>query len=216
MLRWSVPLLLLLAQAPVSAQEIAGDPPVQWQADAKANKKAEKVAEKAARKAMPKRHDKPADGGPKINDDMGGPAGGGGPDGPGGGPGDAPPGGRSRVDASSMLRPEMDFAAPVDATLLLYRTREALVFGRSDSQDVVVLPLSGSEVQVAPGFKAAVSEKNGKLGLDINTSNEIHVHYDYLSDPNDPGTLTVKIIAEGYPPGAKFEVQRSYHRAIAK
>lgn len=230
-LRWTLPMLLCLftAHAPLAAQDIAGDPPVRWQADARQNKRLAKQAEKAARKAMPApahgerggdgdreappQGGKPPEGG--MGDMGGGP--GGGPGGPGGHGGPGGPGGGGGSHAASpaaMLRPEMEFAAPLSDSLVLYRTREAIVFGRSDSADVVILPLSGDGTRIAPGVQAFVRQADGDLRVEIVTSNDIHVDYRYRPDPADPSSLKVAIEAHG--PGGRYQVERVYRRVTAK
>ncbi|KLD75631.1 hypothetical protein XhyaCFBP1156_01535 [Xanthomonas hyacinthi] len=199
---------MLLLQVPAFAQQVATDPPTQWQADAKANRKAAKQAEKAAERAAPRRA---AGGGPPP----GGEGPGGGHDDPGG------PGGPGTRRASSplqMLRPEMDFAAPLSDTLLLYRTRESVVFGRRDSSEVVMLPLSGAPVQIAPGVQALLHDNADGMVVEISTSNGIRVSYRYVADAQDPDSLRVHIRAEGHAEsqrGGVFEVERVYHRGNA-
>jgi len=214
-------LLVLMLQVPAFAQQVATDPPTQWQADAKANKKAAKQAEKAAERAVPRQT--AAAGGPAPDGE--GPGGGqGGPGGPGGegGPPGGPPGGGSGARRASgplqMLRPEMDFAAPLTDTLLLYRTRESVVFGRPDSSDVVILPLSGAHVQIAPGVQALLHDNPDGMVVEISTSNGIRVSYRYTTDAQDADSLRVHIRAEGHAEsqrGGVFEVDRVYHRGNA-
>lgn len=224
-------LFALLALAfPLAAQQVASDPPLQWQADVKANKRAQNTAEKAAEKALPSMNDggrekasrpdgegppggmgRPSDGGDGPPDGMGGPGGRGGP--PDGGDGPAEQGRAARGtrnSAASMLRDEMDFAAPLKDTLILYRSREAVVFGREKSQEVVILPLSGDPVEFSPGERASLHEDPAGLRLEIATSNDIRVTYRYLAEPE--GVLRVKIRAEGPVPrsGSHFEVERVY------
>ena len=209
-----------MLQVPAFAQQVATDPPTQWQADAKANKKAAKQAEKAAERALPRQK---AAGGPAP--DGAGPGGGhedsGGPGGEGGPPGGAPGGGSGARRASGplqMLRPEMEFAAPLTDTLLLYRTRESVVFGRPDSSDVVILPLSGARVQIAPGVQALLHDNPDGMLVEISTSNGIRVSYRYTTDAQDADSLRVHIRAEGHAEsqrGGVFEVDRVYRRGNA-
>ncbi|QNH22500.1 hypothetical protein HEP73_03448 [Xanthomonas sp. GW] len=206
-------LLVLMLQVPAFAQQVATDPPTQWQADAKANKKAAKQAEKAAERALPRQK---AAGGPAP--DGAGPGGQGGEGGP---PGGAPGGGSGARRASGplqMLRPEMEFAAPLTDTLLLYRTRESVVFGRPDSSDVVILPLSGARVQIAPGVQALLHDNPDGMLVEISASNGIRVSYRYTTDAQDADRLRVHIRAEGHAEsqrGGVFEVDRVYRRGNA-
>jgi len=119
-------------------------------------------------------------------------------------------GGAGAGSAAEMLRPEMDFAAPLKDTLILYRSREAVVFGRKESSDVVMLPLSGTPVDVAPGVQASLHEDAQGLRVEIATSNDIRVTYRYATDPE--GALRVSVQAQGPVPrpGSRFEVERVY------
>lgn len=164
------------------------------------------------------------EGGPRGG--MGGGGMGGGPDGAGmggghggrggrgghGGPGG--PGGAAAGHATpaSMLRPEMTFAAPLDDTLVLYRSRESVLFGRKESTDVVVLPLSGAPVDIAPGVQATLHDEPEGLRVEVATSNGIRVNYRYRDEAD--GALRVDVHAEGPVPrpGARFDVTRRYTR----
>ncbi|WP_066097728.1 hypothetical protein [Xanthomonas massiliensis] len=221
------PLFLLVPAFVALAQPVVTDAPVAWQADAKANKHAQKEAAKLAQAGAPPpaaregRDGHPPEG--RGAGGAGGPPGEGGPDGGGpgegrgghGGHGDSPGASGRQVSAAAMLRPEMDFAAPVAGTLVLYRTREAVLFGRPHGSDSVVLPLSGAPVEIAPGVQARLQDQDGQLGLHIQTSNGIQVDYRY-TEP-EAGVLAVQVKAEGpIPrPGSRFEVERRYARAAA-
>lgn len=225
-----LPLLILLPLAlPALAQDVvAPGSPQQWQADARTNKQAQKAAEKAAGPSAPAAKGALAEDAPRPGGGHGGPPGGEGgrPEGGmgeggmgghghGGGHGrhgkhGAGGGGGGGGSAAEMLRPEMAFAAPLDDTLILYRSREAIVFGRKGSQDVVMLPLSGAAVPLAPGVQAALHEGSDGLRVEVATSNDIHVTYRYATDPS--GALRVSVHAEGPVPrpGSRFDVERLY------
>jgi len=209
-----------MLQVPAFAQQVATDPPTQWQADAKANKKAAKQAEKAAERALPRQKAAggPAPDGAGPRGDHEGPGGQGGEGGPPGGPPSGGSGARRASGPLQILRPEMDFAAPLTDTLLLYRTRESVVFGRPDSSDVVILPLSGARVQIAPGVQALLHDNPDGMLVEISTSNGIRVSYRYTTDAQDADSLRVHIRAEGHAEsqrGGVFEVDRVYRRGNA-
>ncbi|MFT4247953.1 MAG: hypothetical protein QM581_07945 [Pseudomonas sp.] len=239
--RFGLLFALLPLAFPLAAQQVASDPPLEWQADAKANKQAQRAAEKAAAAAMPsvkgRGKSPPQDGGAGSAGGIGGisgisggdtlggtggspPDGGqggeGGEGGPGGPGGAGGPGSEGRNTAASLLRDEMDFAAPLKDTLILYRSRDAVVFGRKKSQDVVILPLSGAPVEFTPGEHASVHEDAGGLRVEIVTSNDIRVTFRYSTDT--VGVLKVKVHAEGPVPrpGSRFEVERSYRLDTAR
>lgn len=228
--RWLWPALLCLPW-PVAAQQVASGSPQAWEADAKANKQAQKAAEQAVEAAMPpmkrgKEGNGPPEGGkgaPPGGGMAGRPEGGDGPPGGGKGPGGhgrhgapgSPEGSGGGGSPALMLRPEMDFAAPLKDTLVLYRSREAVVFGRKQSPDVVILPLDGAPVTVAPGVQASLHEDAQGLRVDVATSNDIKVTYRYAADAS--GSLRVAVHAEGPVPhpGSRFDVERVYHAAAA-
>lgn len=233
--RWLWLALLPLA-GPVAAQQVASEAPQAWQADAKANKQAQKAAEQAAEAAMSPKQGGQAGRGPPTGGGRHGPGGEGerpeggmgGPGGEGGPPGDGMEGrghgghdrhgkhgraggeGGGRGSPAAMLRPEMDFAAPLKDTLILYRSREAVVFGRRESSDVVMLPLDGTPVTIAPGVQASLHEDAQGLRVEVATSNAIQVTYRYAADP--AGELRVTVHAEGPVPhpGSRFDVERVY------
>jgi len=220
---------LLLLAAPLAAQSLSTDAPVEWRADASANKQAQKAAEKAAERSQPPpgkgamadKAGAPPSGGPGG---QGGPPPGGmggGPqgEGPGGKGGPGGPGGPAgaqragRASAASMLRPEMAFAAPLEDSLVLYRSRESVLFGSKDSAAVTILPLSGDAVTVAPGVQASVHEDADGVWVEMLTSNAIKVICRYHQEAD--GSLRVDVVAEGPVPhpGSRFEVTRRYRAA---
>lgn len=213
---------LLSCAWPLAAQQrVASETPQQWLADAKANKQAQQAAEQAAEAEAPPRArgaGPRAEGGPPPGG-RGGPPPGGEQGPPEGGRGRGPGGrgrhggGEGRAGGGSpaqLLRPEMDFAAPLKDTLILYRSRDAVVFGRRESPAVVILPLAGTPVVVAPGVQAALHEDAQGLRVEVTTSNDIRVTYRYATDPQ--GVLHVAVRAEGPVPrpGSHFEVERVY------
>ena len=225
-------LLLLLSSAAVAVVhgETAGTTDT-WLADAWANQQAQKAAEKAALQARPSsrangkddaHRPPPGEGGPggaRGRPPSGGGADGGMAGGPGdgkGGPGGPPGGGGNhaggQASAADMLRPEMAFAAPVKGELVMYRTRESVLFGRDDGEPVI-LPLSGDAVAIAPGVTASAREQDGRLHVEMATSHGIRVSFDY---DTGPGTaLVVDVHAEGpLPhPASRFDVVRRYAAA---
>ena len=228
-------LLLFSAIAAVARGETAGTTDT-WLADARANQQVQKAAEKAAGQASPPRgNDKddahrppPGEGGPGgaggrppsgggadggMMGGMGGPGGGKGR--PGGPPGGGGKHGSGQASAADMLRPEMTFAAPVKGELVMYRTRDSVLFGREGSEPVI-LPLSGDAVAIAPGVSASARERDGHLCVEMVTSNGIRVHFDYATGAD--GALVVDVHAEGpLPhPGSRFDVVRRYAAARNK
>jgi hypothetical protein len=93
-----------------------------------------------------------------------------------------------------------------------HATPASVLFGRKDTADVVMLPLSGAAVSIAPGVEARLHDVPDGLRVEVTTSNGIRVNYRYRDEA--AGVLRVDILAEGPVPrpGARFEVTRRYTR----
>ncbi|WJI16652.1 hypothetical protein MWN52_05020 [Pseudoxanthomonas winnipegensis] len=197
---------------PTLAQDVATAVPQLWQADAKTNRQAQKAAEeRAAADAPPPRSAAASpNGGGRGEPPPGDQARGSGMGRGGRHHGGARDGGHGRVTADAMFRPEMEFAAPLEASLVLYRSREAVVFGNTRDSNVVILPLTGEAVTIAPGVTGAVHDDAGALSVEFLTTNGIHVTCRYR---NEGPQLVAAVKAEGpFPrPGSDFEVERRYH-----
>lgn len=212
---------LLFAGIPLHAT--AGtDPSGQWQPDTKQNarlfKEAEKKFEQAAKQMRPPRG-KPEGGRggppPGGGGGMGPPPGGGGGMGgpPGGGRGGPPPGDRpGRPSLSGLLPAELAFAAPAENGLILQRMRDAVAFGRDETDAVVIIPFAG-KTDLGNGVQATMRDEGGSLVLQAETLGGLRVQYRYRNPPDSPGALQVDIDISGERlPGGGFELQRIYRR----
>lgn len=205
---------LLFAGIPLHATA-ATDPSGQWQPDTKQNarlfKEAEKKFEEAA-KAMRPAGGRPGGGrgrphgggGPPPDGGMGGPHGGrGGPHG-GGRPG--------RPSLSGLLPAELAFAAPAEDGLILQRMRDAVAFGRNETDAVTIIPFAG-KTDLGNGVQATMRDDGGSLVLQADTPAGLRVQYRYRNPPDSPGALQVDIDIGGERlPGGGFSLRRVYRR----
>ncbi|MFT3761262.1 MAG: hypothetical protein QM761_01350 [Pseudoxanthomonas sp.] len=197
---------LLLAATPSHAADLSG----QWQPDSKQNARLFKQAEKEFRKSLPK------GGGPGGGDRRGPPPGGGmgGPPGDGGGMGGPPPGGPrgGAPESTALLPPEAAFAAPTEDALILYRSRDSVMFGRDGSDAVVVVPFAGA-TDLGNGVKASLRDEADQWVLQIETRDGRRANFRYSIPDPAAGGLRIDIDLGGGMPGGGFKLQRVYRRA---
>ena len=113
-----------------------------------------------------------------------------------------------------VLPASLDFAAPRTGGLILQRTSRSVLFGRTDSDELVVLPLSGEDTDIVHGMRASIHEVDGNLRLMVGlpTGSQVLFEYKQDADPAKPG-LSVDIRIGGGPPGTGVELKRLYRRA---
>jgi len=113
-----------------------------------------------------------------------------------------------------LMPSSLDFAAPPAGGLILQRTSTSVLFGRTDSEELVMLPLSGAETDIIHGMRASIRDVNGNLRMLVVLPTGTAVLYEYHqpSDPNDH-TMSVDIRIGGGPPGTGVEVKRMYRQA---
>jgi hypothetical protein len=137
------------------------------------------------------------------------------------GPGAANPGtyrknknGTRWATLKELMPSSLDFAAPPTGGLILQRTSTSVLFGRTDSEEIVMLPLSGAETDIVHGMRASIKDVNGNLRMLVVLPTGTAVLYEYqqASDPNDH-TMSVDIRIGGGPPGTGVEVKRLYRQA---
>lgn len=205
--------LPVLAQAQATPQDPSGE----WQPDVEANMQLLQEAEQAMPvEARPNRGPGPGRGGP------------GGAGGPPPGRGDGPPGGAvgrpmgpppggfrpggGRPSLKGLLPTQGAFAAPEDAVLVLQRMREAVVFGTSDGDGVVIVPLSGT-LDFADGTRATLRDDGGRLTLQLDIPDGRRATYRYALPDAASGALRIDITVEGDRlPGGSARLQRAYRR----
>ncbi|MFT4257124.1 MAG: hypothetical protein QM599_09235 [Pseudoxanthomonas sp.] len=201
---------LLLAAAPSRATDLSG----QWQPDSKQNARLFKQAEKEFRKSRPK-------GGGPGGGDRGGPPPGGGmggpPSGDAGGTGGPPPGGPpggphgGAPEPTVLLPPEAAFAAPTEDALILYRSRDSVMFGRDGSDAVVVVPFAGA-TDLGNGVQASLRDEADQWVLQIETRDGRRANFRYSIPDPAAGGLRIDIDLGGGMPGGGFKLQRVYRR----
>jgi hypothetical protein len=113
-----------------------------------------------------------------------------------------------------LLPASLDFAAPRNGGLILQRTSRSVLFGRTDSDEMVILPLSGEDTDIVHGMRASIHEVDGNLRLMVGLPTGTQVLFEYKQDPDParPG-LSVDIRIGGGPPGTGVELKRLYRRA---
>lgn len=220
LVRWSLTCWLLLAMHPALGQDKTAWMSGEWQPDTEQNdqlfEEAQKKFKKAAQEAMRERRESGEAGTPRGGMGRGGGGGmggmgrGGGGMGRGGGRGprgggnDEPP----NFSLAGMLPAELAFAAPTDGSLILQRTRDAVLFGRGNSDAVVFMPVAG-KTGIGNGIQAALREENGQLMLQADMLSGQRAYYRYTETPEG---LRVDISIDGRFPGGNVEVSRIYRR----
>jgi hypothetical protein len=118
------------------------------------------------------------------------------------------------VKLEELLPPTLDFAAPRSGGLILQRMSSSVLFGRTGSEEILMLPLSGDEMDLAHGMRASIREVSGHLRLAVGLASGTQALFEYLPDP-DPAkrAMTVLIRVTGGPPGTDFELKRLYRQA---
>ena len=212
------------ALAPVDPVAYTGT----WTPDHAANRKLTRATQKQMRQRMAKLRPpgggKPGGGGPG-----GGPGGPGGPGGMGPPPGGMPPGGPpdgmpgmdadplAMMSAVGMLRPEMDFAAPLHGDLRIAIDPEAGVeLGAVDTTPVTLMFRGGVRDLGDGSVRAVATRENGRLVIELNTDDGTQVTHTYLLEAAGR-RMRVKTLVVGskapVPGGIAFE--RLYNRSDA-
>jgi hypothetical protein len=112
-----------------------------------------------------------------------------------------------------LLPDALDFAAPATGGLVVQRMSGSVLFGRTDGDDVVVLPLSG-ETDLPHGMRASIREEGTQLRLVVQLPSGYVVEYRYDEDADAPGRgLSVALSVMGALPGKNVEFKRFYRRA---
>ena len=113
-----------------------------------------------------------------------------------------------------LLPPWLDFAAPRSGGLILQRTSTSVLFARSGSDEMVMLPLSGEEQDLAHGMRASIRDVGGHLRLAVGLPAGTQAVFEYFPDP-DPAkrAMSVLIRVTGGPPGTDVELARLYRQA---
>jgi hypothetical protein len=124
--------------------------------------------------------------------------------------GPAPP-----ASLEKLLPGGLEFAAPTSGGLIVQRTRNSVLFGRTGSDEVVFLPWGG-QVDLVNGARASVKDEAGQLRLTVILASGQEVDYRYRQQPDASGqVLGVDIRISGIPGGA-LEFTRLYRRSPAR
>jgi hypothetical protein len=138
----------------------------------------------------------------------------------GGGMGVEDPRGHARLpdpptvtSIDQLVPSSLDFAAPPNAGLILQRMTGAVVFGRTDSDALVMIPLSG-QADLPHGMRGEMLDEGDQLRLRVQMPAGEVVEYRYLADPAaTDGGLLVDIRVLGALPDRDVEFKRLYRRA---
>ncbi len=201
-----------------------------WAPDEEANRKLARAAQKEMRKRMAKQMSSqmPKQGGGGMP--PGGMPPGGKPPGgmPPGGMGGMPPGGMggmgppgmgpdidplSMMSAAGMLRPEMDFAAPLEGNLRIEADPERVVLGK-DGVDGVALAFKGGSRELGEGdSRAFAGHENGNLVVEINTDDGVQVTHTYVLEAQGR-RLRVKtlVLSRDAPMPGGIQIERIFQR----
>jgi hypothetical protein len=199
-----------------------------WTPDHAANRKLAQAAQKQMRQRMAKL--RPPGGGKPPGG--GGPPGGMGGSPPGGMPPGGPPGGMSAggppdgmpdtdpltmMSAVGMLRPEMDFAAPLQGDLRIAMDPDAGVeMGAVDRAPVTLMFRGGARDLGDGDVRAFASRENGRLVVEINTDDGTQVTHTYQLEAQGKRLRVKTLVVSNKAPipgGIPFE--RLYSRVDA-
>ena len=197
-----------------------------WTPDHAANRKLAQATQKLMRQRMAKRQP-PGGGKPPGGGGMppgGGPPGGmGGPPGGGMPPGGGPPDGMPDTDplammsAVGMLRPEMDFASPLQGDLRISMDPDAGVeLGAVDTVPVTLMFRGGARDLGAGDVRAFATRANGRLVIEINTDDGTQVTHTYQLEAQGKRMRVKTLVVSSKAPmpgGIPFE--RLYNRIDA-
>ena len=128
---------------------------------------------------------------------------------------DNAPHGPPPVKLRDLLPAALDFAAPTTGALILQRTSTSVLFGRSGSDEIVVVPLSGVDTDIVHGMRASIHDEKGSLRLDVvlPTGERVEYLYHQDADPKKHGMSVDIGIGAGYPAENAVVFQRFYQRA---
>jgi hypothetical protein len=125
--------------------------------------------------------------------------------------------GRSELPSPEQFLPAaLDFAAPSTGALILQRMHSSILFGRTDSEAIVMISPSG-ETDLANGARAHVTDIGGEMLLTIvlPTGREVKYRYHKQSEASDRVMSVDVSVGTGFP-GPDVEFQRLYRRAEVK
>jgi hypothetical protein len=112
-----------------------------------------------------------------------------------------------------LLPASLDFAAPASGGLVLQRMSGAVVFGRTDSDALVMVPLSG-EADLPHGMRGSIREEGDRLRLAVQTPSGQAIEFRYEADPQAAGrVMSVDIRMPSALPGYDVQFRRQYQRA---
>lgn len=196
-----------------------------WTPDHAANRKLAKEAQKRMRQRIAKL--RPADGKRPGGKDAPGGMGSGGPGGmgpPGGKPPGGPPGGMpgmesdplAMLSAVGVLRPEMDFAAPLQDDLSIVFDPEGVQLGAAKGEPVILMFRGGARELGSGDILAFATREQGPLVIEIGTDAGVRIVHTYLLEAGG-ARLRVKthMDARDLPMPGGLDTERVFNRVVA-
>jgi hypothetical protein len=206
------------AAAPIDPSAYTG----LWTPDHAANRKLATQMQKQLRQRMAKL--RPPGG--KAPSGPGGPGGPGGMGGkpPGGMPPGGPPGGMPGMDTDPMamlsavglLRPEMDFASPLQGDLRIVYDPAGIQLGAADGEAVILMFRGGARELGDGGIRAFASRQQGPLVIEIATDAGVRVVHTYrLENGGARLRVNTRMEARDMPMPGGLETERVFDRVVA-
>jgi hypothetical protein len=206
------------AAAPIDPSAYTG----LWTPDHAANRKLAKQMQKQLRQRMAKL--RPPGG--KAPSGPGGPGGPGGMGGkpPGGMPPGGPPGGMPGMDSDPMamlsavglLRPEMDFASPLQGDLRIVYDPAGIQLGAADGEAVILMFRGGARELGDGGIRAFASRQQGPLVIEIATDAGVRIVHTYrLENGGARLRVNTRMEARDMPMPGGLETERVFDRVVA-
>lgn len=141
-------------------------------------------------------------------DGMGGGMPGNGPDGP-------PPGGMPEMSAPTavgLLRPEMDFAAPLQGDLVILQDEGMIALGK-DSGDPVILPTGRGAIELGGDLTALAMQSSQGLVVEFQTGDGAVITHTYSLESNGAQLrIRTHISGSQIPIPGGMDLERVYNR----
>jgi hypothetical protein len=195
-----------------------------WMPDQAANKKLARAIQKEMRQRMAERMRAQGGGKPPGGMPPGGkPPGGMGPGGMGAG-GMGPPRGMggsaadplAMLSTTGMLRPEMDFAAPLEGGLQIEIDDERVVLGKAGQEGVALAFRGGSRELGGGESRAFAGHEQGHLVVEINTDDGVQVTHTYvLEGQGERLRIKTRVFSPDAPIPGGIPIERIFRRADA-
>ena len=142
----------------------------------------------------------------------------------GGMPPGGPPGGMPGMDSDPMsmlsavgvLRPEMDFASPLQGDLRIVYDPEGIQLGAANGEGVILMFRGGARELGDGGIRAFASRQQGPLVVEISTDAGVRVVHTYrLENGGARLRVNTRMDARDMPMPGGLETERVFDRVVA-